>query len=252
MASFNQALRPFDGLTLVGVGPGDPSLLTLAAVEAIKNATLIAYPVARKGADGMAAKIAYEWIEGQKRHLPLIFPMVTEVEPRKRAWREAGDELATAVFNGERVAFLSQGDVSLFSTSSYLLIYLKANHPGCPIRLIPGITGLSAAAAAAAWPLTLQQDQLLILPTPEEPKTLEALLVEAASTKRVIVLLKLGHRWIWVRPLLERMDLLHDAVFAQRIGWPDEQIVKASKVDQSAKPYFSLLLVRQSWPDLMP
>ena len=237
---------------MVGVGPGDPALLTLAAIEAIEAATVVAYPVARAGGKGMAVSIAARWIRVQQRQLPLIFPMVAAAEPRQQAWREASDQLAAAVAAGELVVFLCQGDTSLFATSSYLLLALKTHHPECPVRIVPGVTAVAAAAAAGAWPLAMQQEQLLVLPTPDQASQLEILIDEAAASARVLALLKLAHRWAWVRPMLERRQLLQSALFAQRLGWPDQQVMQASEVQAEAKPYFSLLLVRQGWPQVMP
>ena len=239
-------------LTLVGVGPGDPALLTLAAIEAIEAATVVAYPVARQGGKGMAASIASRWIRAEQRQLPLLFPMVAAAEPRQQAWREASDQLATAVAAGERVVVLCQGDVSLFATSSYILLALKKHHPDCQVRLIPGVTAVAAAAAAGKWPLAMQQEQLLLLPTPDQSSELEVLLEDAAGAGRVLALLKLAHRWAWVRPMLEECSLLQSALFAQHLGWPDQQVLQASEVPATAKPYFSLLLVRQGWPEVMP
>lgn len=237
---------------MVGVGPGDPALLTLAAIEAIEAATVVAYPVAREGGKGMAVSIAARWICVQQRQLPLIFPMVAAAEPRQQAWREASDQLAAAVAAGELVVFLCQGDASLFATSSYLLLALKTHHPECPVRIVPGVTAVAAAAAAGAWPLAMQQEQLLVLPTPDQASQLEILLDEAAASGRVLALLKLAHRWTWVRPILEQRQLLPAALFAQRLGWPDQQVMQATQVPAQAKPYFSLLLVRQGWPQVMP
>ncbi len=237
---------------MVGVGPGDPALLTLAAIEAIEAATVVAYPVAREGGKGMAVSIAARWIRAQQRQLPLIFPMVAAAEPRQQAWREASDQLAAAVAAGELVVFLCQGDTSLFATSSYLLLALKTHHPECPVRIVPGVTAVAAAAAAGAWPLAMQQEQLLVLPTPDQASKLEILLDEAAASARVLALLKLAHRWTWVRPILEQRQLLPAALFAQRLGWPDQQVMQATQVPAQAKPYFSLLLVRQGWPQVMP
>ena len=72
----------------MGVGPGDPSLLTLAAVEAIRKAEVVAYPVGRLGADSMAAKIAAAWIRNDHQRLPMLFPMVEAAEPRRTAWEQ--------------------------------------------------------------------------------------------------------------------------------------------------------------------
>ncbi len=240
------------GITLVGVGPGDPDLLTLAAVRAIRAAHLVAYPVAREGGEGMAATIAAPWIRSGQRRLPLLFPMVEAAEPRRQAWREAADRLAAAVADGAAVVLLCEGDVSLFATASYVLLALRRHHPGCPVRVIPGITAVSAAAAAAAWPLALQQEGLLIRPTPDTPGELELLLDQAAGAPWVLALLKLGRRWSWVRPLLEERGLLEEALFARRLGWPDQQVGSAAGVPAGESPYFSLLLVRQGWPAVLP
>ncbi len=239
-------------LTLVGVGPGDPSLLTLSAVEAIQKATLVAYPVSKEGEDGIAAHVAALWITEEKRRLPLLFPMVRESEPRQKAWKEASEKLVSLVMEGEEVAFLCQGDVSLFASASYVLLYIKAHHPNCPIRLIPGITAISAAAAVGEWPLSLQNDHLLILPTPNDSESLKMLLDDAFRSNTVLALLKLGRRWTWVRPLLEKKGLLNDSLFAQRVGFSDENVLLASKVPATDRPYFSLLLIRQSWPETLP
>ena len=247
-----RSLSASHGITFVGIGPGDPSLMTLAAVKAINNATIVAFPVSREGGIGMAEEIASELITTDKQRLPLFFPMVSAVEPRKQAWKEAADQLIKAVLDGEQVVFISVGDVSLFSSSSYILLYIKAHFPQCPVRLVPGVTSISAAAAIGEWPLSIQDDQLLVLPTPDNPKTLENLLEDSMSARRVIALLKLGHRWSWVRPLLEKRDLLQGSLFAQRVGWSDQEVVQASCVDENIKPYFSLLLIRQSWPSVVP
>jgi len=251
-AEFPGALAPVAGLTLVGVGPGDPQLLTVAAVLAIRAAVVVAYPVARLAAEGMAAQIAAPWIGPEQRRLPLLFPMVSEAEPRRQAWHAAAAALAVEVAAGQAVVLLCEGDASLYASASYALLALAERHPRCPVAVIPGITAVAAAAAAGRWPLALQQDALLIRPTPDDPAQLEALLAEAGASATVLALLKLGHRWAWVRPLLEQRNLLAGALFAQRVGWPDQLLAPAAEVPADEQPYFSLLLIRQSWPEVLP
>ena len=241
---------------MVGVGPGDPELITVAAQRAIEAATVVAYPVAQPEAEGMAARIAEPWIAPGQRRLPLLFPMVVEAEPRRLAWHAAADALASEVAAGQRVVLLCEGDSSLYASCSYALLALAQRHPTCPVRVIPGITAAAAAAAASSqglvWPLALQQEALLIRPTPETPEQLEQLLDHAATTATVLALLKLGRRWPWVRACLEARGVLEQALFAQRVGWPDQLLAPAAAVAAGEQPYFSLLLVRQSWPEVLP
>ena len=239
-------------LTIAGVGPGDPSLLTLAAVDAIQESTVVSYPVSTRGGDSLAEKIASKWITKDKKKVPLYFPMVDDQDTLKSAWRVAGNKLMRMVEKGERVVFLAQGDISLFSTGSYLLKELEQYHPDCLVKLIPGVTSFSAAASKSKLPLAFQEEQLLVVPVPDSYNELKVILSNAALMKRVVVLLKLGKKWEWVKPLLEELGLIESSIFAERVGFSDQQILKASDLSSGARAYFSLLLIRQSWPLKMP
>ncbi len=239
-------------LTITGVGPGDPSLLTLAAVEAIKDSTVVSYPVSIVGGESLAEMIASKWITKDKKKLPLYFPMVDDYSTLKSAWRVAGNKLMEMVKKGERVVFLAQGDISLFSTGSYLSKELEKYKTECIVKLIPGVTSFSAAAAVSKLPLALQEEQLLVVPVPDSSEVLKVILSEALIMNRVVVLLKLGKKWKWVKPLLKELDLLESSIFAEKVGFSDQQIFRASDVLPASRPYFSLLLIRQRWPSQLP
>ena len=239
-------------LTITGVGPGDPSLLTLAAVDAIQESTVVSYPVSTMGGESFAEKIASKWITKDKKQLPLFFPMIGDRDILKRAWRLAGNELMKMIDKGEKVVFLSQGDISFFSTGSYLSKEFEKYHPECFLNLIPGVTSFSSAAAESKLPLALQTEQLLVSPVPESRNELKIILLEAVSKNRVVVLLKLGKKWEWVKPLLEELNLMKNSIFAEKIGLSDQQIIMAADLPSGTRPYFSLLLIRQSWPSTMP
>ena len=208
-------------LTIAGVGPGDPSLLTIAAVDAIRDSTVVSYPVSTRGGESLAEKIASKWITKDKKKVPLYFPMVDDQDTLK-------------------------------SAGSYLLKELEKYHPDCLVKLIPGVTSFSAAASKSKLPLAFQEEQLLVVPVPDSYNELKVILSNAALMKRVVVLLKLGKKWEWVKPLLEELGLLESSIFAERVGFSDQQIVRASDLSLDVRPYFSLLLIRQSWPLIMP
>ena len=227
----------------MGVGPGNPELLTLAAVRAIEQADVVATPVAREGSISMAATIASHCISTKQRLLPLLFPMVSAARPRREAWHLAADALAAEVKAGQAVVLLCEGDASLFATGSYVLLSLQQRHPSCTVRVIPGIPSFSAAAAAALWPLALQQDQFVVAPCPDCEGDFARMASQAEQRGQNLALLKLGRRWRWLRPLLEQRGLLSRSLFAEKVGWPDQCIAPAEQIPAGERPYFSLLLM---------
>ena len=142
--------------------------------------------------------------------------------------------------------------MSLFATGSYVLLALQRHHPKVKVQVIPGISSVAAAAAAGSWPLAFQKEGLLIRPCPETPEAMDALLELAKASGTVLALLKLGVRWHWIQPLLQARGLLDDALFAERVGWPDQRVMSAAAVQAGERPYFSLLLVRQGTSAVLP
>ena len=236
-------------LTILGVGPGDPDLITVAGLKALRRARTVAYPVAQPGGEGMAARIAAPWLHPEQRRLPLHFPMTTAAEPCQQAWRWAAQRLLQAVAEHPAVVLLCEGDVSLYASASFVALQLQGMpSPQLRVRLIPGVTAMAAAAAAAHWPLALQTQQLLIAPAPETPASLDALLAKA----EVLAFHKVGRRWTWLREALEQRGLLHRALVAERVGWSDQRLILAAQLPPGPCSYFSLVLVRQAWPSVLP
>lgn len=236
-------------LTILGVGPGDPDLITVAGLKALRQARTVAYPVAQPGGEGMAARIVDPWLRSRQRHLPLHFPMTTAPEPCQQAWRCVARQLLQALAERPPVVLLCEGDVSLYASASYAALQLQQMAiPQLRMRLIPGVTAMAAAAAATHWPLALQTQQLLIAPAPETPTALDTLLAKA----EVMAFHKVGRRWVWLREALEQRGLLHRTLVAERVGWPDQRLIPGAELPPGACSYFSLVLVRQAWPSLLP
>ena len=178
--------------------------------------------------------------------------MVQEAEPRQQAWQQAASAVAAEVAAGEQVVFLCEGDCSLFASSSYLLLALKKEAPELSAQVIPGITAASATAAAAGWPLALQDEQLQVVPLPDQPDQARQLLIAARDQGQPLVLLKVGRRWRWLRPLLDELELLESALYGERVGWPEQLVLPAAAVPAEERPYFSLVLLRPAWPAVLP
>ncbi len=238
-------------MTFVGVGPGDPSLITVAGLDAIKNSSLVAFPVSVEGGKSIAAEIVSKLIRHKKK-MQLLFPMTTDPDVLKKSWKNASLRLVNAVKDNNQVVFLSQGDVSLYSTSAYINFAIKSYYSTCKVKIIPGINSFSAAAALGQFPLSLQQEQLLISPVPDEKKEFERILEDGITSQRVIVFLKLGFRWVWVREILEKKGLLEKSLFAQRLGFSDQKVSLAKDIPADSKPYFSLLIIRKQLPSIVP
>ena len=236
-------------LTILGVGPGDPDLITVAGLKALRQARTVAYPVAQPGGEGMAARIAAPWLHPGQRRLPLHFPMTTAAEPCRQAWRMAARQLLEAVADSPPVALLCEGDVSLYATASYVVLQLQSMAtPQLGVRLIPGVTAMAAAAAATRWPLALRNQQLLVTPAPENDPALDALLAKADA----LAFHKVGRRWPWLREALAQRGLLRQAMVAERVGWPEQRLTPAAALPPEACSYFSLVLVRRNWPPVLP
>ncbi len=243
----SSSLKKQSSLTFVGLGPGDPDLLTIAAVNAINDANLVAYPVAYKGSKSIAREIAIDLIKN-KKSLPILLPMVTDNQILNKAWANASNQLLEAIDSYGKVVFVCQGDPSLYSTSAYLLYYIKHSKVNIEIKVIPGITSFTAAAAKCQLPLSLQKEDLIVKTVPDEPQELKQLLDKVTLSNQVLVLLKLGPKWLWVREILKKKNLLEETFFAHRIGFHDELLVKAGDVNINKVSYFSLLIIRKS-PD---
>ena len=141
-------LRAFTGykigsisLTIVGVGPGDPSLLTIAAVDAIKKAKVIVFPLSDDNKKSFAAEIVKKHTK-YKKNIPIIFPMARKDFDPDEIWSNAVEKIVKFIQNRESVVLLCLGDTSIFASSSNILRIIKHNYPEIITKTIPGISSL--------------------------------------------------------------------------------------------------------------
>jgi precorrin-2/cobalt-factor-2 C20-methyltransferase len=218
----------------VGVGPGDPGMVTMRAVEIIRSVPVIAFPVQKEGASSRALDTVKSYVPAGSRLLPLVMPMTRDAGVLAAAHEQAAAALTDAARDGGDVAYLSLGDPLFYSTFGYL----AERFPG-EVKVISGVTAPSAASAALSRPIA-SKDTPTVFVTGADQEALEA----AAHMGAAIVIMKpraLSPRSI---EFLEKGGLLERASAAIEIGGRDERIL--AKVDRETAanlPYFSVLLI---------
>ncbi len=230
-------------LTVVGVGPGDSSLLTIAAVQAIKKAKLIVFPISSDNKKSSSAEIVKKYIKF-KRKIPIIFPMARQEYNPDQIWSNAVDIIVKSIRNHEAVALLCLGDPSVYASSSNILRIINNNYPEIITRTIPGISSVSAAAALGNFDLVKKGETLIIKECPSSKSELTALIIQSKVNKTVLAVMKVGKRWSLVKEILKKEKIINKALIALNVGMPDQIIQYASKYNVETMPYFSLILIR--------
>ena len=230
-------------LTVVGVGPGDPSLLTISALNAIKKSEVILFPISSDNKRSFSAEIVKDYIKFKKK-IPIIFPMARKNFDPDKIWSNAVEIIVKSINNNKSVVLLCLGDTSLFASSSNILRIINKNHPEIVTNIIPGISSLSAAAAISNFNLAKKGETLIIKECPSNQSEFLELIKFHKEGRNVLVLMKVGMRWRWVKELLSKYDFIHNSVIALNVGMPSQTIQKLSKFNDNVVPYFSLLLIR--------
>ena len=229
--------------TIVGVGPGDPSLLTIAAVDAIKKAKVIFFPISDDNKKSFASGIVKKYTKF-KKNIPIIFPMARQNFDPDEIWSNAVEKIVKFLKNGESVVLLCLGDTSLFASSSNILRIIRHNYPEIITKTIPGISSVSAAAASNDFDLVKKGETLIIKECPSLNSELTSLIRESRGNKIVLAIMKVGKRWNFVRETLNKENIINKSLIALNVGMPDQIIQYADQYKKDAMPYFSLILIR--------
>ena len=225
----------------VSAGPGDPELITVKGLKRIQDSPVVAFPAPVRGNVGVAQRIIQPWLEPHHQLLSLDFPMVAEVEDWRVAWQVAADQTWDYLAQGQDVVFVSEGDVSFYSTYTYLAHTLKQKHPELLTEAIPGVCSPLASVAALEMPLTTLGDRLAVLPALYCVDELTRIMDWAD----VLVLMKVGSVYQQVWDQLKALNLLSQSSLVIKASHPQEQIVKDLTHHRDlTPPYFSLLIVR--------
>jgi precorrin-2/cobalt-factor-2 C20-methyltransferase len=218
----------------IGVGPGDPELMTLKAHRLISTARVVAYPAPDDG-DSFARRIASQAIPRDAEEIPMIVPMRAERFPAQQVYADAAERIAVHLDAGTDVAVLCEGDPFFYSSFMYLFARLGTRFP---VEIVPGVTSLTACAAALKRPLTSRNDVLTVLPGPLANDEMRAR-IEAAQA---IAIMKVGRHLPRIRALLDAMGLTANAGYIERASLGAEHVSILSKAPEKA-PYFSMILI---------
>jgi len=237
-------------LYLVGIGPGDPELMTCKAVRILEQTPIWVAPKAKKNGSSSAVQIASGQVElNGKTVLELCFPMKKvylgkeEQDPEvEQAWCEAAEIVLTHLDRGDDVAFPTLGDPALYSTAFYLLATLQELRSELRVSIIPGITAMAACSARVCSPLGLGDDVVSIVPAAFDNDRLREIL----QTFDAVVLMKVFRKMDRIIALLEELGLVDNAVLIERCGM-DGQMIYTDIRDALNRDlhYFTTLLVRK-------
>ncbi len=218
----------------IGVGPGDPELMTLKAHRLIAAARVVAYPAPDDG-DSFARRIAAAMIPEGAEEIPMIVPMRADRFPAQEVYADAAERIAGHLGQGTDVAVLCEGDPFFYGSFMYLFARLAERFP---VEIVPGVSSLTACAAALKRPLTARNDVLTVLPGPLPDAELRPR-IEAAQA---VAIMKLGRHLPRIRALLDAMGLTGNSGYIERASLDVEHVSTLSQAPEKA-PYFSMILI---------
>jgi len=230
-------------LQVVGLGPGDPELMTLKAARLIGDAAVVAY-FRKPGRVGHAWTIAHKLISAQCEEIVFEYPFTTEIEvsdPRYLAdmgvfYEECAGRLAEPLAKGVDVALLCEGDPFLYGSSMYLYDRLRASYR---TEITPGVSGMSGCWSRAGVPVTHGDDVLSVLPGTLSEDDLVARLLSCDAA----VIMKIGRNLAKIRTALTRAEMLERAIYVERGTMAGEIIQPFADHARHHAPYFALVLI---------
>jgi precorrin-2/cobalt-factor-2 C20-methyltransferase len=228
----------------IGVGPGDPELLTLKAARILGTVDVILAASSTKNDDSMALDIARPHLRPDARVVRLGFPMSRDEATLQAAWEENARLVLSELDQGRDAAFLTLGDPLLYSTFAYLLRTLRRLDPDRRVTVVPGITSFQAAAAATETVLAESAQNLLILPGIRDAAELRRNLEGADNA----VILKAYTNFAAIREELRALPKHTHCVFASKMGMKEQFITRSLDEAPDNPTYLSLMLLTKSEP----
>ena len=236
-------------LTGIGVGPGDPDLLTVKAVNAIQNADTIMCPASAEDRPSIALSVVDSLIDKSKNQeiVKLIFPMTKDKDVLESHWKVNSKIMAEKVLSGKNVVYLTVGDPYLYSTWIYMHREISQNHPDMKITVIPGIVSMFTFASKVGISIAEGAEKVAIIPSCYDLSSVK----EIAKNSEVLVFLKDGRYFDQVIELVRESGFPDDSIFAigQDLG-TDKEIIRKLRLgdvndDTLTTKYFSILVIKR-------
>ena len=218
----------------VGLGPGDPGLITVKSSQLISQAHVIAYP-SLAGGESFARSIAAGLISPEAEEIVMDVPMTVERAPAQAAYDIGAKKIAAALDRGKDVVCLCEGDPFFYGSFMYLYARLAADYQ---VEVVPGVTSITTCAARAGMPLAARNERLTILPGPLPAEELRTRIEGAES----VAIMKVGRHLNKIRTVIADLGLTDKAAYIERASLPDELVCPLASAPEKA-PYFSMIIL---------
>ena len=228
----------------VGVGPGDPQLITLKAYNLLRQVSVVCVPQGNPDEAGYTWNIVKDLLKdkGSQEILNLHFPMTHNARELQKYWGQAIEAMWQRLSQGQDCAFVTEGDPLLYGTFVHVYRLIQERYPQVGIEIIPGISSILAAAARTQLPLADGDETVAILPATVSSEVIRV----ALSNFDTIILIKINRVMDTILNLLKEFNLLEKAVFVSKVTSPDEEIIRqVSELGQRRLEYMSLIIVRK-------
>jgi precorrin-2/cobalt-factor-2 C20-methyltransferase len=218
----------------LGVGPGDPDLLTIKAARILMAVPVIAYPAPLEG-ESLARSIAASHIPAGKTEIAIRLAMTTERTQANQAYDQGAREIAEHIAAGRDVAVLCEGDPLFFGSFAYILERLAGS---CEIKIIPGVSSLGACSALSQIPMVIQEEMLAVIPATRSEEEIARLLEKADAA----AIMKVGRHLPKIIRLLEKAGMAKNARCVVRASMEGQKLLSLDEAATDGVPYFSMIL----------
>ena len=221
----------------VGVGPGDPELVTLKALRILQTVPVLAWPAPEEG-PSLAREIVAQHLPGTQREIPIRMPLLLAQFPANDVYDKAAREIGAVLAAGDNVAVICEGDPFFYGSFMYLFGRLAGDYP---VEVVPGVSSLTACAAALGTPLSAKNDVLTVVPGPLDAETMKQRLADADAA----AIIKVGRHLEKIRSVIDELGLGANARYIERATMSEQRIVPLAEVGDDDAPYFSMILVHK-------